>query len=88
MMTEEKKDFVSDIVTKAMYGAITVLLAFAVNSLQSMSAEMKALSAHVMELSAQSKVLIVNLANLERRLEKLETDTERLKEKASQKEGP
>lgn len=87
-MTEEKKDFVSDIVTKAMYGAITVLLAIAVNSLQSMSAEIKALSAHVMELSAQSKVLIVNLANLERRLEKLENDTERLKEKASHKERP
>lgn len=87
-MTEDKKDFVSDIVTKAMYGAITVLLAIAVNSLQSMSAEIKALSAHVMELSAQSKVLIVNLANLERRLEKLETDTEKLKEKAAQKERP
>lgn len=87
-MSDVNKDFVSDIVTKAMYGAITVLLAIAVNSLQNMSAEIKALSAHVFDLSAQSKVLIVTLDNLEHRIAKIEADTEKLKEKTAHKERP
>lgn len=88
MSDQQKTNFVSDIVLKAMAGAITVLLGIAVSSLQNMSHEIKELSANVYDLSAQSKVLIVNLADLERRMNKLEQDIEKIKEKAIHKERP
>jgi septal ring factor EnvC (AmiA/AmiB activator) len=70
-------DWASDVITKAMFAACTVLLGIAVNSLQSMNKEIKDLSASVFELSSQSKVLNVTIANLERRLDKLEHASEK-----------
>jgi phage shock protein A len=67
-------DWASEIITKGLMGAATVLLAIAVSSLQSMSAEIKDLSANVYELSSQSKVLNVTILNLEKRVEKLEQE--------------
>jgi septal ring factor EnvC (AmiA/AmiB activator) len=73
--TRSNIDWISDLVIKALCGACTILLAVAVSSLQSMNSEIKTLSENVFELSSQSKVLNVTIANLERRLEKLEHDT-------------
>lgn len=65
-------DWVSDIVVKLLCGACTIMLGVAVNSLQSMNSEIKALSENVFELSSQSKVLNITIVNLEKRLDKLE----------------
>jgi phage shock protein A len=70
--TKADISWISDLVVKALCGACTILLAIAVTSLQSMNDEIKSLSANVFELSSQSKVLNVTIANLEKRLEKLE----------------
>jgi len=69
-------DWSNDILTKAMLASCTILIAIAVSSLQSMSHEIKELSANVFELSSQSRVLNVTIANLERRLDKLEHASE------------
>jgi prefoldin subunit 5 len=68
-----------DIISKVLMGAVTVLLGVAVSSLQNMSAEIKALSENVFELSSNSKVLNVTILNLEKRVDKLELELERLK---------
>ena len=65
-------DWASDVITKSLMALAVALLGIAVNSLQSMNKEIKDLSASVFELSSQSKVLNVTIANLERRLDKLE----------------
>ena len=67
-------DWANDIITKGLMAAATILLGIAVNSLQSMNKEIKDLSTSVFELSSQSKVLNVTIANLERRLDKLEQE--------------
>lgn len=68
-----------DIISKVLMGAVTVLLGVAVSSLQSMSAEIKTLSENVFELSSQSKVLNVTILNLEKRVDKLEVELDRVK---------
>jgi uncharacterized protein YoxC len=65
-------DWASDVITKSLMALAVALLGIAVNSLQSMNKEIKELSTSVFELSSQSKVLNVTIANLERRLDKLE----------------
>lgn len=65
-------DWASDVITKGLMALAVALLGIAVNSLQSMNKEIKELSTSVFELSSQSKVLNVTIANLERRLDKLE----------------
>ena len=72
-------DWASEIITKGLMGAATVLLAIAVSSLQSMSAEIKTLSENVFELSSQSKVLNVTILNLEKRVDKLEAELDKRK---------
>jgi phage shock protein A len=72
--TKADISWISDLVVKALCGACTILLAIAVASLQSMNSEIKALSSSVFELSSQSKVLNVTIANLEKRLERLESE--------------
>lgn len=75
IMNEQSRaniDWVSDIVVKLLCGACTIMLGVAVNSLQSMNSEIKALSENVFELSSQSKVLNITIVNLEKRLDKLE----------------
>jgi phage shock protein A len=68
-----------DVISKVLMGAVTVLLGIAVTSLQNMSAEIKTLSENVFELSSQSKVLNVTILNLEKRVDKLEVEMERVK---------
>jgi uncharacterized protein YoxC len=65
-------DWAGDVITKGLMALAVALLGIAVNSLQSMNKEIKELSTSVFELSSQSKVLNVTIANLERRLDKLE----------------
>jgi len=65
-------DWISDLVVKAFVGAITLLLGFAVHSLQSMNEEIKTLSHGVYELSSQGKVVKVTIDAIEKRLDKLE----------------
>jgi phage shock protein A len=72
-------DWASEIITKGLMGAATVLLAIAVASLQTMSAEIKTLSQNVFELSSQSKVLNVTILNLEKRVDKLEDEMDDVK---------
>lgn len=72
-----------DFVYKILCALCTVLLGIAVNSLQDMNSEIKRLSENVFELSAQSKVLIVTLDNIERRVTKIEHENEILKQKAA-----
>ena len=68
-------DWAGDVITKGLMALAVALLGIAVNSLQSMNKEIKELSTSVFELSSQSKVLNVTIANLERRLDKLEQKT-------------
>lgn len=77
--TKANIDWISDLVVKILCGACTILLSVAVSSLQSMNAEIKQLSANVFELSSQSKVISVTIVALEKRLDKLEADIEKLK---------
>lgn len=70
--TRSNIDWVSDLIIKALCGACTILLAVAVHSLQSMSAEIKVLSTNVYELSSQSQLLAATLNHLEKRIEKME----------------
>lgn len=82
---EKQHGWVSDLIMKLMCGVCTILLSIAVNSLDSMRGEIKLLSQNVSELGAQSKVLVITISNLERRLEKVENDNEKLKEKITAK---
>lgn len=80
-MNEHSKaniDWVSDIVVKLLCGACTIMLGVAVNSLQSMNSEIKALSENVFDLSSQSKVLNITIQNLEKRLDRLEARQEKI----------
>lgn len=80
-MNEHSKaniDWVSDIVVKLLCGACTIMLGVAVNSLQSMNSEIKALSENVFDLSSQSKVLNIIIQNLEKRLDRLEARQEKI----------
>lgn len=77
--TKANIDWISDLVVKALCGACTILLTVAVASLQSMNAEIKQLSENVFELSSQSKVINVTIVTLEKRLDKIESDLEKLK---------
>lgn len=80
-MNEHSKaniDWVSDIVVKLLCGACTIMLGVAVNSLQSMNSEIKALSGNVFDLSSQSKVLNITIQNLEKRLDRLEARQEKI----------
>ena len=72
-------DWISDLVVKALCGACTLLLAFAVHSLNSMNAELKDLSTNVFELSSHTKVMNVTLDTLKEKIKKLEDDVEILK---------
>lgn len=75
-------DWVSDIVVKVLCGACTILLGVAVSSLQSMNTEIKQLSHNVFELSSQSKVINVQMISQEKRLDKIESELEKIKAKA------
>lgn len=74
-------DWISDLFVKALCGAITLLLAFAVHSLNTMNAEIKELSSHVFELSSHTKVINVNLDSLKEKIKKLEGEVEALRAK-------
>jgi hypothetical protein len=65
-------EWANDVITKGLMALAVALLGVAVSSLQTMSAEIKDLSKSVYELSSRSQVLNVTIANLERRLDKLE----------------
>lgn len=78
---ESGSHWVGDIVMKVLCGAAVCLLGVAVNSLQSMNTEIKALSQNVFELSSQSKVLNVTILNLEKRVDKLEAEVDKLKKR-------
>jgi len=67
-------DWAGDVITKGLMALAVALLGVAVSSLQTMSAEIKDLSKSVYELSSRSQVLNVTIANLERRLDKLEQE--------------
>jgi chemotaxis protein CheY-P-specific phosphatase CheC len=82
---KENVSWISDLVLKVMCGACTILLSIAVNSLSSMNNEIKSLSANVFELSTQSKVIAITTSLLEKRLDKLEVENEKLKEKLASK---
>lgn len=71
-------DWISDLIVKALCGACTLLLAFAVHSLNSMNAEIKDLSSNVYELSSNTKVMTANMDTLKEKIHKLEKDVEAL----------
>jgi len=82
---EIQTGWLGDLAMKVMCGACTILLSIAVNSLSSMNNEIKALSQNVFELSTQSKVVSVTIVAVEKRIDRLEMDNERLKEKLTPK---
>lgn len=82
---EKQHGWIGDLVLKLMCGVCTVLLSIAVNSLDAMKTEIKGLNANVFELGTQSKVIAITTSLLEKRLDKLEAENERLKEKLSAK---
>jgi len=83
--TKNNVSWVSDLVLKAMCGACTILLSIAVNSLSSMNNEIKSLSANVFELSTQSKIIALSINSIEKRVEKLEVENDKIKEKLTHK---
>lgn len=82
---EKQHGWIGDIITKLMCGVCTILLSIAVNSLDAMKTEIKTLSQNVFELGAQSKVLVITISNIERRLDKLEAENDKLNEKIAAK---
>jgi hypothetical protein len=84
-MMEKQHAWIGDLVLKLMCGVCTILLSIAVNSLDSMKTEIKGLSANVYDLGTQSKVIAITTTLLEKRLDKLEAENEKLKEKLASK---
>lgn len=70
--TRRDIDWISDLVVKALCGAVAIMLAVATHTLQTMSEEIKVLSNNVYELSSQSRLLSAALTHLEKRIEKME----------------
>lgn len=72
-------NWVSDLIVKALCGACTILLGIAVTSLQSMNQEIKQLSQSIADLSVSSSVIIEAQKRTDGRLDKLENEDERLR---------
>jgi chemotaxis protein CheY-P-specific phosphatase CheC len=77
--TQQNISWISDLVVKALCGACTILLGVAVNSLNSMNAEIKDLSRSVNALTVSSTVVIESQKAIELRLTKLENEDERIR---------
>lgn len=80
------KHWIADIFMKILFGVCTVLLSIAVNSLDSMKTEIKSLSTNVFDLSSQSKVIMITINNMEKRIDRLEIENEKVKEKLTTKQ--
>lgn len=72
-------NWVSDLIVKALCGACTILLSIAVTSLQNMNQEIKQLSKSIADLSVSSSVIIEAQKRTDGRLDKLENEDERLR---------
>lgn len=77
--TQENINWVSDLIVKALCGACTILLAIAVNSLNSMNSEIKDLSKSINQLSISSSVVSESQKTILIRVEKLEIETEKMR---------
>jgi septal ring factor EnvC (AmiA/AmiB activator) len=74
-------NWVSDLLLKALCAACTILLGIAVSSLQSMNQEIKQLSKSVADLSVSSSVIIEAQKRTDTRIEKMEAEDERIRDK-------
>jgi chemotaxis protein CheY-P-specific phosphatase CheC len=80
-MDREQITWLSDLMLKALCGAITILLGVAVSSLQSMNAEIKELNVSVNNLSTESRVVSSTIESLAHRVSKVEAEQEKIREK-------
>ena len=80
-MDREQITWISDLMLKALCGAITILLGVAVSSLQSMNAEIKELNVSVNSLSTESRVVSSTIESLAYRVSKVEAEQEKIREK-------
>ena len=79
-VTKNDIRFASDIIVKALCGVCTILLGIAVQSINTMSEEIKDLSVSVNTLSVSSSLVVATQKTLHDRLVKMEDEKERLKE--------
>lgn len=79
-VTKNDIRFASDIIVKALCGVCTILLGIAVQSINTMSEEIKELSVSVNALSVSSSLVVATQKTLHERLVKMEAENERLKE--------
>lgn len=79
-VTKNDIRFASDIIVKALCGVCTILLGIAVQSINTMSEEIKELSVSVNALSVSSSIVVATQKTLHERIVKMEAENERLKE--------
>lgn len=79
MTTKENVTFFSDLFLKIIAAICSVLLSIAVMTLKSMNTEIKDLSRSVQALTIESQVVLTTIKGLERRVDKLEGDYERIR---------